>query len=171
MSYVIATPEIMTAAATDLAAIGSTLGEAHTAAAPALALIPAAADEVSIGVAHLFSQHAQGFQSLAGKAAAFHEGFVQNLKASASSYTWIEDDIARWLGVYEGVPKPYIYLKAAPHVFQDLLHHALAGPFGPLLSLLLLPFGAIAGIGAVVLVVLFFVVAALVEGILNSGLI
>ncbi len=98
MSYVIVAPEMMTAAA-DLATIGSTVSEAHTAAAPALALIPAAADEVSVGIAHLFSAHARGFQSLAGKAAAFHEPFVQNLNASASSYTWIEEAIATLLRV------------------------------------------------------------------------
>jgi PE family len=99
MSYVIVAPEMMTAAAADLATIGSTVSEAHTAAAPALAPIPAAADEVSVGIAHLFSAHAQGFQALAGKAATFHEQFVQNMKAGASSYTWIEEAIAALLRV------------------------------------------------------------------------
>jgi hypothetical protein len=47
MSYVIAAPEMMTAAATDLAGIGSALSEAHMAAGPSVALVPAAADEVS----------------------------------------------------------------------------------------------------------------------------
>ena len=57
MSYVIAAPEMMTSAATDLATIGSDLSAAHTAAtAPTLALIPAAADEVSASIAHLFSR-------------------------------------------------------------------------------------------------------------------
>ena len=56
MSYVIAAPEIMTEAATDLATIGSTLSAAHlAAAAPTVAVLPAAADEVSAGIAHLFS--------------------------------------------------------------------------------------------------------------------
>jgi PE family len=97
MSYVFATPELMTAAATELAAIGSTVSEAQTAAAPGLAVIPAAADEVSVGVAQLFSAHAEGFQALAGKAAAFHEQFVQNLKASGAEYASIEDFIASLL--------------------------------------------------------------------------
>ena len=48
MSYVIAAPETMTSAATDLAGIGSTLSEAHMAAAPpTVGLVPAAAYEAS----------------------------------------------------------------------------------------------------------------------------
>jgi hypothetical protein len=56
MSYVIAAPEMVTAAATDLATIDSDLSAAHSAAAQAtLALAPAAPDEVSLGIARLFS--------------------------------------------------------------------------------------------------------------------
>jgi hypothetical protein len=41
MSYVIAAPEMMTSAATDLATIGSNLSAAHiAAAAPTLAVLP-----------------------------------------------------------------------------------------------------------------------------------
>ncbi len=97
MSYVIAAPEMMTSAAKDLAAIGSTLGTAHSAAAPTLDVMPAAADEVSVAIARLFSQHAQDYQALAGQAAAFHEHFVQNLTASADTYASIEAAIASLL--------------------------------------------------------------------------
>jgi hypothetical protein len=91
MSYVLAVPEMMSSAATDLATIGSDLSAVRTAAAAhTVALVPAAADEVSAGVAHLFSQHAASFQSLAGQATAFHEQFVQNLTASAHSYAATE---------------------------------------------------------------------------------
>jgi hypothetical protein len=91
MAHVIANPEMMAAAATDVATIGSTLNAAHTAAAaPTLAVMPAAADEVSAGVAHLFSQHAHDYQALAGQAAAFQEQFVQHLTASAGSYAATE---------------------------------------------------------------------------------
>lgn len=91
MSSVIATPDLIAAAATDLAAIGSTVSAAHmTAAAPTVAVIPAAADEVSAGIAHVFSVHAQDYQGLAGQAAAFHEQFVQHLTASARSYASAE---------------------------------------------------------------------------------
>jgi len=67
MSAVIAAPEVMTSAATDLVTIGSTLSAAHlTAAPPTLSVLPAASDEVSTAVAHLFSEHAQDYQALAG---------------------------------------------------------------------------------------------------------
>jgi hypothetical protein len=91
MSYVIAAPEMMAATATDLATIGSDLSAAHMAAAtPTVALVPAAADEVSAGIAHLFSRYAQDFHRLAGKAAAFNDQFVQHLHASARSYAATE---------------------------------------------------------------------------------
>jgi hypothetical protein len=91
MSNVIAAPELINTAATDLASIGSNLSAAHlAAAAPTTGVIPAAADEVSAGIAHLFSQHAGGYQALAGQASAFHEQFVQQLNASAHSYAATE---------------------------------------------------------------------------------
>src|SRR5882757_1709700 len=95
MSYVTAAPQLMEAAATDLAAIGTTLGAAHAAAATQTrALLPAAADEVSAGIAQLFSQHADDYQKLAGQAAAFHGQFMQQLTASANSYASAEAAIA-----------------------------------------------------------------------------
>ncbi len=91
MSAVIAVPELMAEAATDVASIGSTINAAHlTAAAPTVAVIPAAADEVSAAIAHVFSVHAQGYQALAGQAAAFHQQFVQHLTASAGSFASAE---------------------------------------------------------------------------------
>jgi hypothetical protein len=91
MSFVIAAPEMMAAAATDLAGIGSALSEAQTAAmAATVGLVPAAADEVSAGVAHLFSRYAEDFHGLAGRAAAFHEQFVGRLSAGAGSYAGAE---------------------------------------------------------------------------------
>ena len=95
MSYVIAAPEMMTAAATDLATIGLDLSAAHmVAATPTIGLVPAAADEVSTGVAHLFSRYAQDFHGLAGRASAFHEQFGQNVKTGAASYASTEGEIA-----------------------------------------------------------------------------
>jgi hypothetical protein len=91
MSSVTAAPELIRTAATDLANIGSNLSAAHTAAAaPTTGVVPAAADEVSAGIAHLFSAHAQDYQALAGRAAAFHQQFMQNLTASAGSYAAAE---------------------------------------------------------------------------------
>lgn len=91
MSYVIAAPEMMTAAAGDLGKIASTLIEKHAAAAAStVGLVPAAADEVSAGIARLFSRYAEDFQGLAGRAAVFHEQFVQHLTAGAHSYASAE---------------------------------------------------------------------------------
>ena len=72
MSYVIAAPEMMAAAATDLATIGSDLSAAHTAAAAqTTGILAAAEDEVSAAIAALFSAHGQGFQALGAQAAPF----------------------------------------------------------------------------------------------------
>jgi PE family len=91
MSYVTAAPQLVDAAAKDLAAIGSALGAAHVAAAtPTRALLPAAADEVSAGIAQFFSQHADDYQKLAGQAASFHGQFIQQLTASANAYAGAE---------------------------------------------------------------------------------
>ncbi len=91
MSYVIAAPEMMAAAATSLAAVRSTLSVAHSAAAPpTVAVLPAAADEVSVGIAHLFSGYAQEYQALAERAAAFHEHLVQHLTSGARWYAATE---------------------------------------------------------------------------------
>lgn len=53
-------------------------------------MLPAAADEVSASVAHLFSESPRGYQALAGQAAAFHAQFVQHLSGSAQAYTAAE---------------------------------------------------------------------------------
>ncbi len=92
MSFVIAAPETMAAAASDLAGIGSALSEARAAAAAArtVAVAPAGADEVSAATAKLFSDYAQDYQSLARQATGFHGQFVQHLKASARSYAGAE---------------------------------------------------------------------------------
>jgi hypothetical protein len=91
MSYVTAAPEVIASAATDLAAIGSNLSAAHVAAAaPTLAVPPAAADEVSVSIANFFSRHAAHYQAQAGQAAASQEQFVQQLTASAGSYAAAE---------------------------------------------------------------------------------
>ena len=80
MSFVIAAPEMMTSAATDLATIGSALSDAKAAAAtPTTGVLAAAEDEVSAAIAAVFSAHGQGFAALGAQAAAFHDQFVQAL--------------------------------------------------------------------------------------------
>ena len=66
MSYVIAAPEMLAAAAADVAGIGSSLSEANAAAATqTTGVLAAAEDEVSTAIAALFSAHGQGFQASA----------------------------------------------------------------------------------------------------------
>ncbi len=91
MSYVIAIPEVVTAAAADLAGIGSTIEGANAAAAgPTTNLLAAAEDEVSTAIAALFGTHAREFQALSAQAAAFHNQFTQALSAGAGSYSLAE---------------------------------------------------------------------------------
>jgi hypothetical protein len=91
MSYVTVTPELMEAAVTDLATIGSMLNAAHmTAAAPTVAVLPVAADEVSASIAQLLSGYGQQYQALAGQAAAFHEQFVRTLTGAGGAYAAAE---------------------------------------------------------------------------------
>jgi hypothetical protein len=91
MSYVIAEPDVIAAAAADVAAIGSTLDVANMAAAlPTVALAPAAADEVSAGIAQLFSEHARDYQAAARQAAASLEQFGENLVRSSGLYAFVE---------------------------------------------------------------------------------
>jgi hypothetical protein len=123
MAYVIAAPEMMAAAATDVATIGSNVSAAHmAAAAPTVAVIPAAADEVSAAVAQLFSQHAQGYQALAGQAAAFHDQFVQHLTTSAGSYVATEAANASLLQPLDAIVGSFTSTIAA---LQGQIHNLL----------------------------------------------
>jgi hypothetical protein len=134
MSSVIAAPELLAAAATDLAAIGSTVSAAHMAAAPTtVAVIPAAADEVSASIAHVFSVHAQDFQGLAGQAAAFHEQFVQNLTAGAGSYASTE---AANAAVLQPASASAASLVGAVGVFLDQLVNLFSSVLNQSLNLL-----------------------------------
>jgi hypothetical protein len=67
MSYVIAVPELISSAATDLANIGSSISEANAAAAtPTMSVLAAGADEVSTAIAEIFGARAQGYQAIGG---------------------------------------------------------------------------------------------------------
>ena len=90
MSYLIAAPDMLAAAA-DAAGIGSSLSEAYAAAmAPTTRVIAAAEDEVSAAIAALFSRHGKAFQAISAQAAAFHSQFVQALNAGAGTYASAE---------------------------------------------------------------------------------
>src|ERR1700757_770621 len=91
MSYVIAAPEYVAAAATDLANIGSAISDANSAAlGPVSSVLPAGADEVSASISALFDAHAQAFQALSAAAESFHTQFVQLMSAGAEQYALTE---------------------------------------------------------------------------------
>ena len=91
MSYLITAPEMLAAAAADVAGIGSSLNAANAAAtAPITAVIAAAQDEVSAAIASLFSGHGQQFQALSAQAATFHSRFVQTLSSAVGAYAAAE---------------------------------------------------------------------------------
>jgi hypothetical protein len=143
MSYVIAAPETITSAATDLATIGSNVSAAHmAAAAPTLALLPAAADEVSGSIAQLFSQHAADYQAMAAQAAAFNEGFVQNLTASAGSYASAETAIISYLnGLLNSVGTYLIGGLGAPGLLPTIAWQILVSLWtDPLFGIAFFPF-------------------------------
>ena len=87
MSFVIAAPEMVQAAAENLAGLRSTLSEASAAAAgPTTGVVAAAGDEVSAGIAALFGSYGQRYQVLSAQAQAFHGQFVNLLNAGAGAY-------------------------------------------------------------------------------------
>jgi hypothetical protein len=91
MSFVTTQPEALSAAATSLAGIGTTMSAQNAAvAAPTTGVIPAAADEVSALTATQFSVHAQMYQAVSAQAEAIHQLFVSTLGTSATSYAATE---------------------------------------------------------------------------------
>ncbi|WP_415823611.1 PE family protein, partial [Mycobacterium basiliense] len=91
MSFVFAIPEYVADAASGLAGIGSAIVAANAAAAPTTtAVLAAGTDEVSAAIAAFFGSHGQGYQSLGAHAAAFHEQFMQALRAGGGAYATSE---------------------------------------------------------------------------------
>jgi PE family len=91
MSFVVAAPEFVAAAASDLANIRSAISSANAAAAArTTGVLAAGADEVSAAIATLFGAHAQDYQALSAQMTAFHAQFVQALNSAGSSYAAAE---------------------------------------------------------------------------------
>ncbi|WP_085096262.1 PE-PPE domain-containing protein [Mycobacterium paraense] len=105
MSYVLATPELLTSAAEDLARIGSAVDAASAAAANSTtSLLAAGADEVSTGIASLFGAHAVAFQALTAQAADLQERFALTLAANANTYLTSEMTTAQTLLARQPIP-------------------------------------------------------------------
>ncbi|ORB33228.1 hypothetical protein BST40_26755, partial [Mycobacterium persicum] len=83
--------EVVAAAAADLAAIGSTIVDAHAAAATSTTvMLTAAGDEVSIAVAALLGGYAQEFHAVSAWATVSYGQFVETLSVAAQAYAGAE---------------------------------------------------------------------------------
>lgn len=80
MSYMIATPAALTAAATDIDGIGSAVSVANAAAVAATTgVLAAGGDEVLAAIARLFNANAEEYHALSAQVAAFQTLFVRTL--------------------------------------------------------------------------------------------
>jgi hypothetical protein len=92
MSFLQIVPEELTAAATQLGALGTSLASQNAAAAaPTTAIAPAASDMVSALQATLFTAYGTLYQQFSAEAAAVHDQFVSTLGLSAGTYDATEN--------------------------------------------------------------------------------
>lgn len=119
MSFVVATPEVLASAATQLLNIGSSLRAAHAAVAtPTTAVAAAAADEVSTAIAGLFSAHGNAFQSAAAQVSELHTGFAQALRGAGATYLLTE--AANALAASHSAPLQAVFDQAIQATTPDL---------------------------------------------------
>ncbi|EUA00291.1 PE family protein [Mycobacterium kansasii 824] len=91
MSFLVAEPDMMASAASDVARIGAAISAANDAAAATTTqLLAAGADEVSQGIAALFGAFARDYQAVSAQIAAYHDHVVRALGAGAEAYTGAE---------------------------------------------------------------------------------
>ncbi|HWF68141.1 MAG TPA: PE family protein, partial [Mycobacterium sp.] len=87
MSFVTTQPEALTAAASALETLGTSMAaQDAAAAAPTTGVVPAAADEVSALQAAQFSAYGTWYQQVSDQAKAVHQMMVNTLGTSAGSY-------------------------------------------------------------------------------------
>lgn len=131
MSLLSITPDIVAGASEDLADLGSALRGAVAAAATQTTSITApAADEVSAAITAVFGTHAEGFQALSAKAAAFHDDFVNLLNGGAAQYVGAEAASTTNFNGSFG-PISYSFTESATGTSG---HVTLNAPFHPSLS-------------------------------------
>ncbi len=84
-------PDMLSAAAGDLAGVGSAMAAANDAAAgPTGGVVPAAADEVSALTAAQFAGHAASYRAISAAADAIHSALVSTLQTNAACYAATE---------------------------------------------------------------------------------
>src|SRR5580693_6243722 len=103
MTNLIADPQLLAAAAGNVADINSSISAARAAAAgPTTGLLAAAEDEVSAMTAALFGAYGQEYQAILQQAAAFHEQFVAALSSAGNAYAGAEAAASNSLGTLGG---------------------------------------------------------------------
>lgn len=91
MSYVLTTPSLLTATASNLTSIGASMTSQNDAVAAPTTQVPApAADQVSTLVATQFATHGLAYQTVASMATQVHEAFVRALAAAGTDYAITE---------------------------------------------------------------------------------
>lgn len=127
MSFVVAGPESLAAAASDLAGIGTALDEASARSAQTTTeVVAAASDQVSDLTAELFSAHGRSYQQLGAELAALHRAFVQNLTATEQAFARTEATAAASL--LAGTPALAGAVQQVMAGPAAALTHALGGP-------------------------------------------
>jgi len=91
MSDLVAAPDALASAATNLERIRAALSAANgAAAAPTTGVVASAADDISVAVASFLSGHAQQYQALSERIGDFHQQIAQLLNSNAGSYAAAE---------------------------------------------------------------------------------
>ena len=104
-------PEFMSAVATGIDEIGSSISSANAAAVvPTSALLAPAADQVSSAITRLFNSHGQQYQMIAAQAAEFHSAFAQSVAAAGAAYSAAEDAAQALLGAGTAAPAATVAL-------------------------------------------------------------
>jgi triacylglycerol lipase len=140
VSYVLALPETMSAAATNVASIGSVVATANRGVAGATTgVLAAAEDEVSVAIAALFSAYGRGHQALFSQAAAFHESFARALSGAAGAYAAAEAANVSPLAAFEhavlGVQQEIQQIPTTlANAFSQEFDSLFADPGSPLLA-------------------------------------
>jgi hypothetical protein len=135
MSFVIAVPETLAAAANDVAGIGSAITAANTAAAaPTTSVVTAAADEVSTQIAALFGAHAQEYQALSARSAGVSRPFLQALNAAGGSYAAADAANATPLAALDAINAPTQALLGRPLIGDGATGGSVGGAGGAALA-------------------------------------
>ncbi|MEK0470760.1 PE family protein, partial [Mycobacterium ulcerans] len=116
MSFVNVAPQQLSAAAAEVAGIGSAVSTAsRAAAAPTMGLLAAGADEVSVGIAALFADHAQEYEVVLEEFLdGLQGGSGRTLDAAAKAYASAEAASAAALGqVWDATAGPTAVLSDA----------------------------------------------------------